>query len=178
MMKKISFSILLGVVLVLSAFTIYNSIDWKIKDEFSIKFKCKEVKGEFKNFTGNISFDENDLENSKFSTSIEVSSAETGSGIKDKHTKGDKWLNAKKFPKITFNSSKFSKTANGYQVKGTLELHGVKKQITIPFTFSSNTFKGNFTVNRMDYGIGTMDGVANLVPNEVKIEFSVPVTKK
>ena len=57
-------------------------------------------------------------------------------------------------------------------------MHGVKKQISIPFTFSNNIFKGVFSVNRIDYGIGTLEGMSKKVSNAIKLEFSVPVVKK
>ncbi|HAD11476.1 MAG TPA: hypothetical protein DCF33_03460 [Saprospirales bacterium] len=54
----------------------------------------------------------------------------------------------------------------------------MKKVVTIPFTFSNNTFVGSFSVNRMDYGIGSMEGMSKKVSNEIKIDLSVPVSKK
>ena len=177
-MKQFSFAVLVGATLLLSAFTTIKSVDWKISNDYSIKFKGKGAEGIFKSFTGDISFDENDLNSSKFSTSIDVSSINTGNGIKNIHAKNDKWFDVKKFPSIIFNSSKFSKSTNGYQVEGTIEMHGIKKQIVIPFTFSSNVFKGIFSINRMDFGVGTMEGMSKKVSNEIVLEISVPVTKK
>jgi polyisoprenoid-binding protein YceI len=177
-MKQLSFAVLVGATMLLSAFTTIQSIDWKINDGYSIKFKGTDAEGIFKTMTGDISFNENDLSSSKFSVSIDVSSINTGNGMKNKHAKSDKWFDANKFPSISFNSSKISKSADGYQVEGTLEMHGVKKQIAIPFTFSSNTFKGNFIVNRMDFSVGTMEGKSKKVSNEIALEISVPVTKK
>lgn len=177
-MKQFSFAVLVGASLLLSAFTTIKSVDWKISDDYSIKFKGKDAEGIFKRMTGDISFDENDLNNSKFSTSVDVSSINTGNGMKNKHAKSDKWFDAEKYPSINFISSKFSKSTNGYQVEGTIEMHGIKKQIIIPFTFSSNVFKGNFSVNRMDFGVGTMEGMSKKVSNEIVLEISVPVTKK
>ena len=139
-MKQFSFAVLVGATLLLSAFTTIKSVDWKISDDYSIKFKGKDAEGVFKTMTGDISFDENDLSNSKFSTSVDVSSINTGNGMKNKHAKSDKWFDVKKHPSINFISSKFSKSKNGYQVEGTIEIHGIKKQIVIPFTFSSNVF--------------------------------------
>lgn len=177
-MKHLSFAVLVGVTLLLSAFTTINSINWKITDGYSIKFKGKDAEGIFKTMTGDISFDENDLSSSKFLVSVDVSSINTGNGMKNKHAKSAKWFDATKYPSITFISSKTSKSADGYLVEGTLEMHGVKKQITIPFTFVSSSFKGSFNVNRMDFGIGTMEGMSKKVSNEIALEISVPVIKK
>lgn len=177
-MKQLSFAVLVGATLLLSAFTTIKSVDWKISDDYSIKFKGKDAEGIFKTMSGDISFDENDLNNSHFSTSINVTSINTGNGMKNKIAKSDNWFDADKYPSINFISSKFSKSTNGYLVEGTIEMHGIKKQIVIPFTFSSNVFKGNFSVNRTDFGVGTMEGMSKKVSNEIVIEISVPVTKK
>jgi polyisoprenoid-binding protein YceI len=177
-MKKLSFAVLVGATMLFSAFTTLKSIDWQINEGYSIKFKGTDAEGVFKTMSGDLSFDENDLANSKFSVSVAVSSINTGNGTKNKHAMSDKWMDAEKYPTITFNSSKFSKLSSGYQVDGTLEMHGVKKQISIPFTFISNTFKGTFKVNRMDYGIGSMEGKSKKVSDDIVLEISVPVTKK
>ena len=57
-------------------------------------------------------------------------------------------------------------------------MHGVSKEIAIPFTFLNAVFKGIFSVNRMDYKIGTMEGMSKKVSNEIKLDISIPVVKK
>jgi polyisoprenoid-binding protein YceI len=177
-MRQISFLVLIGATMLLSAFTISSSIEWKITDDYSVNFKGEGVEGIFKTMSGEISFNENEPTNSKFSISIDVASINTGNGIMNKHAKNEKWFDAKQYPAITFISNKISKANSGYQVEGTLVMHGTKKQMTIPFTFSSNTFKGSFSVNRMDYGIGSLEGMSKKVSNKINLEIIVPVTKK
>jgi polyisoprenoid-binding protein YceI len=177
-MKKLVFHALVAFTLFASAFTTFTAINWQIADGYTIKFAGTAAEGSFAKMTGNLAFDEANIEASKFSVSLDVASINTGNGIKNKHAKGDKWFNAKQFPSVNFTSNKFSKTASGYQVEGILDLHGVKKAVTIPFTFTNNTFKGSFSVNRMDYGVGTMEGMSKKVSNEIKLDISVPVTKK
>lgn len=176
-MKNLNFLGLIAVVILFSAFTVNNSIAWQIADGYSIKFEGTKVEGIFKTMTGDIHFDENNLDASKFSTSIDVASINTGNGMKNRHAKGKKWFDAKTYPAITFNSSKFAKTDAGYEVTGTLEIHGTQKEITIPFTFSDNTFLGKFSVSRLEYGVGTMKGMSKKVSDEINLEISVPVTK-
>lgn len=177
-MKQFSLAVLVGATLLLSAFTTMLTINWQVATGYAVKFKGTDVEGIFKTMTGDILFDENDLPNSKFSMSIDVASINTGNGLKNKHAKSDTWFDAKKYPTITFKSTKISKSTKGYQVEGTLQMHGVQKQIVIPFTFENNTFKGNFSVNRIDYGVGTMEGMSKKVSNKIDLEVSVPVTKK
>ncbi len=176
-MAQVKFLAMIASIMLLSAFTINNSISWQIAEGYSIKFTGTDVEGIFKTMSGDIQFDENNLDASKFSTSIDVASINTGSGMKNKHAAGKKWFDAKTYPAITFNSSKFIETETGYEVTGMLEIHGTKKEVSIPFTFSDNTFNGKFSVNRMDFGVGTMKGMSKKVSNEIKLEISVPVTK-
>lgn len=177
-MTKINFLGMVAAIICLSAFTISNSMSWEIAEGYSIKFEGTDAEGIFKTMTGDISFNENDLASSSFSTSIDVASINTGNGMKNKHAVSKKWFDAEQYPSINFNSSSFAKTDAGYAVTGTLEIHGTKKEVTIPFTFSDNTFNGKFSVNRMDYGVGTMKGMSKKVSNEIKLEISVPVNQK
>lgn len=177
-MKKLSFVLFVSAIVFLSAFAINNAINWQIKEGYTIKFSANDANGRFEKMKGNISFDENDLTTSKFFLSIDVASIATGNWLKNRHARGDNWFQAEKYPTINFTSQKFLKVANGFQAEGTLDMHGVKKTITIPFTFSANTFKAKFSVNRMDYGIGTLEGMSKKVGNEIKLEVVIPVVKK
>jgi len=174
--KKLNIILFIGLLLVVSSFT--NFSRWNIENNFSIHFAGSSVEGIFEKFKGEIVFNENALETSNFSLIIEVESIATGNWLKNRHAKNDKWLDSDKYPDITFKSTKFLKTAAGYAVKGILTMHGIQKEITIPFTFSNQIFKGNFSVNRMDYKIGNMEGMSKKVSNEIKIDFVVPVTRK
>lgn len=177
-MKKFIFPALTAMTLLASAFTTFYATQWQIAEGYAIKFSGEDAEGKFEKFSGNIVFDEKNLDASRFNVSLEVSSITTGNGMKNKHAKSDKWFDAKQFPTINFTSTAFAKTATGYRVDGTLDLHGVKKAVSIPFTFSNNTFKGNFSVNRLDYGVGTMEGMSKKVGNDIKLDITVPVSKK
>lgn len=56
--------------------------------------------------------------------SIDVASINTGNGMKNSHAKGATWFDVEKYPTINFVSSAISKSATGYEAKGTLEMHG------------------------------------------------------
>jgi polyisoprenoid-binding protein YceI len=177
-MKKFSFAIAAAAVMLLSAFTTFQSTDWKISEGYSIKFSSDNPSGVFTKMEGDIAFDPAHPEASKFNVSVDVNSINTGNGMKNKHAKSSKWFDADTYPRITFVSDKFTKTGNGYEVTGTMELHGVKKAMTIPFTFSNNTFNGSFKINRTDYNLGATTGMMGKADKELLVELSVPVTKK
>ncbi len=174
-MKKFIYPFVALAIIAVSAFTIGKSIDWKIADSYTVKFDGGDPSGEFRGLKGTISFDPNNLESSKFNTSIDVASINTGNGMKNTHAKSEKWFDAEKYPTISFTSSAISKTATGYEAVGTLDMHGVQKQIAIPFTFANNIFASTFEVNRLDYNINTAEPEHGSAKFTVSV--SVPVTK-
>ncbi len=124
---------------------------------------------------GTIKFDEKNLAASQFNVTVDVASINTGNGMKNTHAKGANWFDAEKYPTIAFTSSAISKTAAGFEAKGTLEMHGVKKEIVLPFTFANNTFSANLEVNRMDFNLD--DGKHPKMSPTMKVAINVPVTK-
>ena len=174
-MKKHFYLFAAILVFAASAFTAIQSVDWKISDNYSVKFDGGDPSGEFKGMKGTISFDAANLKDSKFVVSIDVATINTGNGMKNTHAKSVKWLDAEKFPLIAFTSTEITKTASGYEAKGTLDMHGVQKEITLPFTFDKNIFTGSISVNRMDYNINTAE--PNHGGQVMKVDIQVPVTK-
>ena len=174
-MKKIIYPFAAVGLILVSSFTALKSINWNIADNYSVKFDGGDPSGEFKGLKGTIQFDPNDLPSSKFNTSIDVALINTGNGMKNTHAKSEKWFDAEKYPLITFNSSSITKTPTGYLATGTLEMHGVQKEVSLPFTFSNNVFTGEFEVNRMDFNINTAE--PDHGSSKFKVSIIVPVTQ-
>jgi polyisoprenoid-binding protein YceI len=126
-----------------------------------------------------VAFDENDLANSKFDVTIDVATINTGNGMKNVHAKSAMWFDAEKYPTISFTSSEITKTSDGYQAKGTLEIHGVKKEFTMPFTFektdAGGIFNSSFDINRLDFNVNAAEPEHGA--SIFKVEISVPVSK-
>jgi polyisoprenoid-binding protein YceI len=178
-MKRLTYPLAAAVIILASAFTIIRSVDWKISDDYAIKFTSDDPSGVFQGLKGTISFDENDLANSKFDVSIDVATINTGNGMKNTHAKSEKWFDADKYPLIQFSSMEITKVADGYQAKGSLEMHGVKKDFIIPFTFAKTdkggVFMSSFQINRLDFNINTAEPAHGA--SSFKVDISVPVTK-
>ncbi|WP_160717617.1 YceI family protein [Chitinophaga solisilvae] len=178
-MRKMIYPAATALVLLLAAFTWFSVQQWQIDNNYSIKFTGKYADGTFKTMKGTIIFDEQNPAAAKFDVTIDVASINTGNGLKNRHARSDKWFDAEKYPVIHFVSSSVVKTAGGYEVKGILEMHGISKPFTIPFTFSRNgangVFTGNFKVNRADYGITTARGDES---DFTSLAVTVPVTSR
>jgi polyisoprenoid-binding protein YceI len=174
-MNKLIYPLVSVALIIGSAFTVFKAQEWKIADTSFVKFDGGDPSGQFGGMKGTISFDPNDLANSKFDATIDVTSINTGNGMKNTHAKSEKWFDADKYPTIEFTSSAISKTADGYETKGILSMHGVQKELVIPFTFQDNTFKGSITINRLDFNINTTE--PNHGASSFKVDISVPVSK-
>ncbi|HMH21691.1 MAG TPA: YceI family protein [Puia sp.] len=178
-MKKIIYPVLALLILAGSAFTFISVQNWQIAEPYSISFTSNDASGIFKDFKGSILFDEQDPAAAKFNVTIDAASINTGNGLQNKHAKSEEWFDVAKYPVISFDSRKISKTTSGWLAEGDLQIHGVKKATTIPFSFQKTAkgaaFTGSFTVNRNDFRIGKPGGDVGEI---IKLDISVPVIKK
>ena len=152
---------------------------WKI-NTYDINFTTSGVSGVFKTLTGDIVFDENDFAQSKFDITIDANSIATGNTMMDEDAKGKSWFDAATYPGIQFTSAKIIKTPTGFEATGNLRVHGITKEIKLPFTFKrseiANTaiFSGSFDVNRVDFSIGKP---GNDVGEVLKVNVALSVIK-
>lgn len=128
---------LLGfLVLLLSSFSAqaeYYQIDTKDAHAF-IEFRIQHLgfswmSGRFNSFTGNYSYDENNPSKARVEIDIDVASIDTNHAERDKHLRGDKFLDTDTFPKASFKSTSFDQKEDGTAVlTGNFTLHGVTNQ--------------------------------------------------
>jgi polyisoprenoid-binding protein YceI len=155
---------------------------WEIQPIYSIQFDGTGAEGTFRGLTGIIQFDPAIPENASFDVELDPSTIDTGNNKKDEHARSDSWFDVVQYPRITFKSSSIIKSENGYVLSGLLSLHGVKKEISIPFNFETvseniGIFTGSFTLDREDYSIkGPLLGL--FVGDEFEVLIEVPVKKK
>lgn len=175
-MKKVIFSIA-TLSLLWTAFAFVTRKEWEIKKEYSIQFSNNDVTGIFQKMEGHVTFDKNDLSKGKFDFTIETESVNTGNEGQNSHIRSGDFLDTKKYPLSKFTSTSFVKSDSGYIAEGIFELHGVQKQITVPFTFEEKNgiteLEAKFSFDRTDYKVGNKgDGVDEKMLIEVKIPLS------
>jgi polyisoprenoid-binding protein YceI len=171
-----------GYAILFLLFAAFSSLaqQYKLADGHKISFSNPDVSGTFDELTAtSLVFDDTKLSSSKLSFKIEVGSINTGNGLMNKHARGEEWFNADKYPFIEFTSSKIEKTSEGFKATGKLQMHGVSKEVAIPFTFTKKgnkgTFIAKFSVDRSDFQIGKKNGG---VAETIKITATIPVIKK
>lgn len=126
--------------------------------------------GRFNDLHGTITVDAEKPESSKVEFQIKVESIDTGNSGRDDHLRGPDFFDVKQFPLATFTSSSVKKTGDKtWSVTGSLSLHGVKKEITIPIEQVGSGkgregqaligFHGAFSIDRNDYGVSYGKGM-------------------
>lgn len=159
----------------------------------SIGFSAKHLvisntKGQFKEFTGVIILDEKDISKSSVNVTIKTASISTDNEKRDNHLKSAEFLDVEKYPEITFKSKSVTKTDDGYKMVGNLTIHGVTKEVTIPFTLVGPVeamgtrigIEASLTIKRLDYGVSwskTLDNGGLVVSNEIKIPLEIEAIK-
>ena len=135
--------------------------------------------GSFEKFTGTIELVGSDVEKSRVSIEIDLSSITTESkGLSD-HLKSADFFDVQKFPKATFTSTQIKAAggSNAYQITGILDLHGVKKAITFPATIKvdpdSVSVNSEFSINRKDFGILYPGKANDLIRDEVLLKLAI-----
>lgn len=123
-----------------------------------------QVKGKFMDFAITLNNDEKDITKSSVSVVIKATSINTGIEGRDRHLRNADFFDVEKFPEITFKSERIEKKGKGFIAHGPLTMHGVTKQIALPFTITgthknpanskySVGYSAKTVLNRRDFGI-------------------------
>ncbi len=161
-----------------------------------IGFKVKhmgliEVPGFFRDFTGAVNFDADDISKSSVAFKAMVTSVDTGVAGRDAHLRRADFFDVEKFPEMTFKSTKVEKKGKGWLVTGDLTMRGVTKSVAIPFEISGwlpatersgmkMGIVGETTLNRRDYGVNygnTLPSGIAALSDEVKVVLQIEAGK-
>src|SRR6185295_4366270 len=147
-----------------------------------------KVKGKFMDFNINLSNDEHDITKSSVNVVIKAASVDTGIEGRDKHLRTADFFDVEKFPEITFQSSRIEKRGKQLIAHGTLTMHGISKEIALPFTITGTSenaektkknigYSASIVLNRRDYGINyTHKTVPNFIGDNITVEIDL-ITK-
>src|SRR5215813_8529157 len=121
------------------------------------------VLGRFTSFEGKILYDDKDVTKSSVNVTIKTASITTDVTNRDNDLKSANYFDVEKFPEITFQSKAVEKKGNDLVAHGTLTIHGVAKEVDMPFEMKGPVdarqakvlgAHGNLTLNRVDFGVG------------------------
>ena len=130
-------------------------------------FGFTKYDGEFRKVTGTLVLDPSKPDAAKVDIVIATSSVMVPNAKLKEELEGAQWLDAAKFPQITFKSTKVVSTgADTADVTGDFTLHGVTKPLTLKVKFNgagnnpvnkhyTSGFEATGSIKRTDFGVKT-----------------------
>ena len=158
---------------------------------FSVRhLVINNIRGRFTDYAGSISYDEQDITRSSVEITIKAQSVNTDVQPRDEHLRTSEFFDVAKFPDITFKSTRVEKRGSGFAAIGIFTMHGVAKEITIPFKINGKSnfqggthlgVEGTVVIDRRDFGMSwsaTLDNGGLVVGNDVTIELNIEAVKR
>jgi len=147
--------------------------------QFSVRhLGVSTVRGAFTKVTGSAKYDPADPSKGSLDATIEATSVDTRVEMRDNDLRSSNFLDAQKFPTITFHSKQTKSAGAGkLQITGDLTIHGVTKEVVLDVDGPSAPIKdpwGNqrigasaaTKINRKDFGV---NGAAGVVGDDITI---------
>ncbi len=155
---------------------------------WSIRHVASKTSGTFSDVTGKLVIDRENLANSTIDAKINMLSVNSSNAKRDAHIQKPEYLDTAKFAEMTFVSTKVvAKTSTEGSITGNFTMHGVTKQITIPFTvlgFGTDPWGGyrtgieaKTTIKASDYGYGWAAKVGAPVGDDVEVTLLIEGVK-
>jgi polyisoprenoid-binding protein YceI len=170
------------------------SIDNSHSDvNFSVRHMVfAKVRGHFTKWTAELTYDPADPSRSSVNVSIDTGSIDTREPARDAHLKSPDFLDAEKFPKIVFKSTKVERKGDKkYALLGDLTIHGVTKPATLeveelgggkdPWGNQRLGFTAKTRIDRGDFGLKwnqVLETGGVLVGEQIDVEADVEVVAK
>lgn len=123
----------------------------------------------------------------RLDVTIDMRSSDTGDSQRNGVLGGRDFFDLAHYPQARFTATRLVRTASGYDATGSLTLHGITRDITVPFTWSTATVQGRSvgylagqtTLRRLDFGVGQGQWQSTeWVGNDVTVRYSLVLTPK
>jgi len=147
------------------------------------------VRGEFRKTSGVVTLDDGDITRSKVEATIEIASLDSREPKRDEDLRSANFLDAAKYPTLTFKSTKVERAGDKLKVTGDLTIHGVTRPVTLdvvvtpeikdPWGNQRRGFSASGKINRRDFGVSWSKAVeaGPVVGDEVSIEIEAEAVK-
>ncbi len=149
------------------------------------------VRGALHGLQGTVVYDPQNVAATTVEITIDVNTIDTREAQRDAHLKSAEFLDAEKFPTITFKSKSVAAAGDGLKVTGDLTLHGVTKEVVLDVEGPSPETKdpmGNTRIGasattkikRSDFGLTynmVLEAGGVALGDELKIEIEASLIK-
>ncbi|HTC55692.1 MAG TPA: YceI family protein [Candidatus Sulfotelmatobacter sp.] len=157
--------------------------------QFSVRhLGVSTVRGAFTKVSGSVVYDPANLSKSSIQATIDASSVDTRVDMRDNDLRSPRFLDAQKYPTITFQSRKVEAAGAGkLKVTGDLTLHGVSKEVVLDVDGPTPSIKdpmgkdrlrmgasATTKINRNDFGVTSLPGA---IGDDITITLDIEMTK-
>ncbi|MFZ0419263.1 MAG: YceI family protein [Candidatus Sulfotelmatobacter sp.] len=157
--------------------------------QFSVRhLGVSTVRGAFTKVSGTVQYDPANPGKSSIQATIETASVDTRVEMRDNDLRSPRFLDAQKYPTITFTSKKVEAAAAGQlKVTGDLSIHGITKEVVLDVDGLAAPIKdpmgkdrmrmgasATTKINRNDFGVS---GLPGLVGDDITITLDVEMVK-
>jgi polyisoprenoid-binding protein YceI len=127
---------------------------------FTVQWSNEPFTAVFKRWNADIAFDPDNLSGAHVTVTIDLGSESSDQPDFDSGLQGAEGFQTTQFPTARFVTTKFTRrSSNFFEAQGTLTLHGISRDVTLPFTLAisgrSAHMVGTAHVLRTDFGLGT-----------------------
>ena len=157
--------------------------------QFSVRhLGVSTVRGAFTKVTGTVHYDAANPGKASIQATIESASVDTRVEMRDNDLRSPRFLDAQKYPTITFQSKKVEAAGEGkLKVTGDLTIHGVSKEVVLDVDGPTPAIKdpmgkdrlragasATTKINRNDFGVSGLPGI---VGDDITITLDVEMLK-
>lgn len=146
---------------------------------FSTRQMGVPVDGKFGKFTAQIALDPRQPASGSVAFTIDTTSARFGSAEIDAEIPKAVWLDSKRFPQASFQSSAIKSAGPGrFEVAGKLGIKGQVRDVVVPVQVvqaaGTSTASGQFVIKRLDFKVGEDEWTdTSLLANDVQVRFKL-----
>jgi polyisoprenoid-binding protein YceI len=172
--------------------------DWTIDAahshvEFAVRhLMISTVKGRFTDVKGSVRSDDSDPAKGDVDITIGVASIDTREPQRDAHLRSADFLDAERFPSITFRSRRIEDPrTNKFRLLGDLTIHGVTREVALDVTSEGRAkdpwggeragFTATTTIKRSEFGLTWNQALETggvLVGDDVKVSIDVELLRQ
>jgi polyisoprenoid-binding protein YceI len=142
------------------------------------------VRGQFMDVRGTIHLPTDDDETAAVTVEVRADSLRTGISLRDRHLRGPLFLDAARYPSITFRGGDVMRLPTHVAVPGSLTVRGVTRTEELRCSIddgASGHLAADVTLSRRAYGVGVPTGLRRLDPLFVvigdEVRISIRVTR-
>jgi polyisoprenoid-binding protein YceI len=156
--------------------------------QFSVRHMgISTIRGTFTKVSGTVQYDRTAPAKSSVDVAIDTASVDSRVEMRDNDLRSSKFLDAEKYPTITFKSKRVEQAGAGkLKVTGDLTIHGVTKETVLDVDGPSEPIKGPqgglrmgasaaTTINRRDFWVSTYPGA--MIGEDVSITIDVEMVQ-